>query len=35
VVLVHAGICAEWFKPLMEEPALADRYLLVRDHRVG
>jgi hypothetical protein len=23
VVLVHAGICAEWFKPLMEEPALA------------
>jgi 3-oxoadipate enol-lactonase len=35
VVLAHAGVCADWFKPLMEEPALAERYRLVRYHRVG
>ena len=35
VVLVHAGICAAWFEPLMREPALVDRYRLVSYHRVG
>jgi len=35
VVLVHAGVFADWFKPLLEEPALAGRYRLVRYHRVG
>jgi pimeloyl-ACP methyl ester carboxylesterase len=35
VVLIHAGVCADWFKGLMEEPALADRYRLVRYHRTG
>ena len=25
VVLVHAGVCADWFKPLLDEPALADQ----------
>lgn len=35
VILVHAGVFAHWFKPLMEEPALAGRYRLVRYHRIG
>jgi pimeloyl-ACP methyl ester carboxylesterase len=35
VMLVHAGACGDWFKGLMEEPALAGRYRLVRYHRVG
>jgi pimeloyl-ACP methyl ester carboxylesterase len=35
VVLMHAGVCADFFKPLMEEPALADQHRLVRYHRVG
>jgi pimeloyl-ACP methyl ester carboxylesterase len=35
VVLIHAGVCADWFKGLVEEPALAGRYRLVRYHRVG
>jgi pimeloyl-ACP methyl ester carboxylesterase len=35
VVLIHAGCCADFFKPLMEEPALADRFRLVRYHRTG
>jgi pimeloyl-ACP methyl ester carboxylesterase len=35
VVLVHAGVFADWFKPLLEEPVLASRYRLVRYHRVG
>jgi len=35
VVLVHAGVLAGWFKPLMEEPALSSRYRLVRYHRIG
>jgi pimeloyl-ACP methyl ester carboxylesterase len=35
VVLMHAGVCADFFKPLVEEPALTDRYRLVRYHRVG
>jgi pimeloyl-ACP methyl ester carboxylesterase len=35
VVLVHAGLFAEWFRPLLSEPALAGRYRLVSYHRVG
>src|SRR6266850_7603202 len=35
VVLVHAGLFAEWFKPLLEEPALTARYRVVSFHRVG
>jgi pimeloyl-ACP methyl ester carboxylesterase len=35
VVLVHAGIFAEWFKPLVDEPALTSRYRVVSYHRMG
>jgi pimeloyl-ACP methyl ester carboxylesterase len=35
VVLVHAGVFADWFEPLLEEPSLASRYRLVIYHRVG
>ena len=35
VVLVHAGIFADWFKPLVDEPALTGRYRVVSYHRVG
>ncbi len=35
VVLVHAGIFAEWFQPLLQERALTDRYQVVSYHRVG
>ena len=35
VVLVHAGIFADWFKPLLDEPALGGRYRVVSYHRVG
>lgn len=35
VVLVHAGIFAAWFKPLLDEPALTGRYRVVSYHRVG
>jgi pimeloyl-ACP methyl ester carboxylesterase len=35
VVLVHAGIFADWFKPILDEPALTDRYRVVSYHRVG
>jgi pimeloyl-ACP methyl ester carboxylesterase len=35
VVLVHAGIFADWFKPLVDEPALASRYRVVTYHRIG
>jgi 3-oxoadipate enol-lactonase len=35
VVLVHAGIVADFFQPLMAEPALRDHYRLVGYHRVG
>src|SRR5688572_14299462 len=34
VVLVHAGVFADWFEPLLEEPSLS-RYCLVTYHRVG
>ena len=26
VVLIHAGMFADWFAPLLHEPALTDRY---------
>jgi pimeloyl-ACP methyl ester carboxylesterase len=35
VVLIHWGLCASWAEPLMDEPALADRYQLLRYHRAG
>jgi pimeloyl-ACP methyl ester carboxylesterase len=35
VMLMHAGVLADWFKPLLEEPALTGWYRLVRYHRVG
>jgi pimeloyl-ACP methyl ester carboxylesterase len=35
VVLMHAGVCVDFFKPLVEEPVLTARYRLVRYHRVG
>ena len=35
VVLVHAGIFSDFFRPLVEEPALISRYCLVSYHRVG
>jgi pimeloyl-ACP methyl ester carboxylesterase len=35
VMLMHAGVCADFFQPLSEEPALTDQYRLVRYHRVG
>jgi pimeloyl-ACP methyl ester carboxylesterase len=35
LVLVHAGIFADWFKPLMDEPVLASRYQVVGYHRAG
>jgi pimeloyl-ACP methyl ester carboxylesterase len=35
IVLMHAGLCADFFAPLAAEPALADRYRVLRYHRVG
>ncbi len=35
VVLIHWGFCAAWAEPLMDEPALAARYRLLRYHRAG
>jgi pimeloyl-ACP methyl ester carboxylesterase len=35
VVLIHAGVCADWFANLMDEPALAGAYRLIRYHRAG
>ena len=35
VVLVHAGVFADWFEPLLKEPSLASRYRLVTYHRIG
>lgn len=29
VMLVHAGVLTDWFRPLFAEPALADRYRLI------
>ncbi len=35
VVLIHWGLCAAWAEPLLAEPALADRFRLLRYHRAG
>jgi pimeloyl-ACP methyl ester carboxylesterase len=35
VVLIHAGVCADFFAPLAAEAMLADRYRLLRYHRAG
>ena len=35
VVLVHAGVFAGWYKPLLDDPALAGRYRVLAYHRVG
>jgi pimeloyl-ACP methyl ester carboxylesterase len=35
VVLMHAGVCAEWFKPLIAEAVLTGRFKVIRYHRVG
>jgi pimeloyl-ACP methyl ester carboxylesterase len=35
VVLIHPGIFADWFQPLLVQPVLADQYRLVHYHRVG
>jgi pimeloyl-ACP methyl ester carboxylesterase len=35
VVLIHAGGCGDWFRGLLAERTLTDRYQLIRYHRVG
>lgn len=35
VVLIHAGVCADFFAPLTDQPALADRHSVLRYHRAG
>jgi pimeloyl-ACP methyl ester carboxylesterase len=35
VVLVHAGVFARWYRPLLDEPALAGRYRVLTYHRIG
>ena len=35
VLLIHGALIATTFVPLMSEPALADRYRLIRYHRAG
>lgn len=35
VVLVHAGVFADWFEPLIKEPSLSSGYCLLIYHRVG
>ncbi len=35
VVLIHAGVCADWFQNLPNEPALAAAHRLIRYHRAG
>lgn len=35
VVLIHAGVCADWFKGLRDEPALAGSYRVISYHRAG
>ena len=34
VVLIHAGVCADWFAPLLREPALR-AHRIVSYHRAG
>ena len=35
MLLIHPGIFADWFTPLLREPALISRYRLVHYHRSG
>ncbi len=35
VVLIHWGVSATWAEPLLDEPALADRFRLLTYHRAG
>jgi pimeloyl-ACP methyl ester carboxylesterase len=35
VVLLHAGVFADWFAPLLEQSALTEQYRLVSYHRVN
>ena len=35
VVLIHAGVCADWFKGFINEPELASHYHVMQYHRVG
>jgi pimeloyl-ACP methyl ester carboxylesterase len=35
VVLIHPGHFADWFAPLVDEPALTEHYHVLRYHRVG
>jgi pimeloyl-ACP methyl ester carboxylesterase len=35
VVFVHAGVFADWFEPLMDEPTLRDAYQSLTYHRAG
>jgi pimeloyl-ACP methyl ester carboxylesterase len=35
VVLIHPGHFADWFTPLLDEPALRDHYRVLWYHRVG
>jgi pimeloyl-ACP methyl ester carboxylesterase len=35
VVLIHAGVLADWFRPLLGSTALTDRYQLIAYHRVN
>jgi pimeloyl-ACP methyl ester carboxylesterase len=35
VVLIHPGHFADWCTPLLDEPALTDRYRVLSYHRVG
>jgi pimeloyl-ACP methyl ester carboxylesterase len=35
VVLMHAGVCADFFLPLAAQPMLTERYRLLLYHRVG
>jgi hypothetical protein len=35
VVLLHAGLFADWFQPLLDEPALVARHRVVNLHRIG
>src|SRR5262249_42044222 len=35
VVLIHWGVGVVWAEPLLDEPALADRYRLLSYHRAG
>ena len=35
VVLIHWGVAASWAEPLLSQPALVERHLVLRYHRAG